>query len=73
MTHATYLFTDADNTLWDTDTVYAEAQLALLRDLELLTGHSAPDAEDQGLASSATLTSVSPKAILIIYGILLTC
>lgn len=28
------LFTDADNTLWDTDRIFAEAQLSLLRDVE---------------------------------------
>lgn len=32
------LFTDADNTLWDTDAVYAEVQLDLLSALEELTG-----------------------------------
>lgn len=30
--------TDADNTLWDTDAVYREAQLALLADVELAVG-----------------------------------
>lgn len=30
----TVVFIDADNTLWDTDGVYADAQLALLNELE---------------------------------------
>lgn len=32
------IFTDADNTLWDTDAVYAEAQLKLLKDVETAIG-----------------------------------
>jgi len=32
------LFTDADNTLWDTDRVFAAAQLALLETVEAATG-----------------------------------
>lgn len=45
-----HLFTDADNTLWDTDAVFAEAQLAMLREIEGMTGQNAPAAEDRGLA-----------------------
>jgi len=45
-----HLFTDADNTLWDTDAVYAAAQLDMLRQIEQLTGRQAPQVEDQGLA-----------------------
>ncbi|OSI72289.1 hypothetical protein BSZ21_07345 [Bradyrhizobium canariense] len=45
-----HLFTDADNTLWDTDAVFAAAQLEMLRDMERRTGHNAPDDEDRGLA-----------------------
>jgi putative hydrolase of the HAD superfamily len=45
-----HLFTDADNTLWDTDSIYAGAQLGLLRDLETLTGRLAAPTEDGGLA-----------------------
>ncbi|MGK9235777.1 HAD hydrolase-like protein [Inquilinus limosus] len=45
-----HLFTDADNTLWDTNSVYAQAQLELLRDIERETGCRAPPAKDGGLA-----------------------
>jgi putative hydrolase of the HAD superfamily len=45
-----HLFTDADNTLWDTDAVFAAAQLEMLREMERRTGHNAPDDEDRGLA-----------------------
>jgi putative hydrolase of the HAD superfamily len=34
--------TDADNTLWDTDSVYREAQLALLADVERASGLRCP-------------------------------
>lgn len=33
-TSSPILFTDADNTLWNTDRIYAKAQLSLLRDIE---------------------------------------
>jgi putative hydrolase of the HAD superfamily len=49
MAARTHLFTDADNTLWDTNGVFAEAQLAMLRDVEMATGLAAPEAEDRGL------------------------
>jgi putative hydrolase of the HAD superfamily len=49
MVARTHLFTDADNTLWDTNGVFVEAQLAMLRELEMTTGLSAPEAEDRGL------------------------
>jgi len=45
-----HLFTDADNTLWDTNAVYAQAQLELLRDVERATGRRVPAAADSGLA-----------------------
>jgi putative hydrolase of the HAD superfamily len=48
-TSRSYLCTDADNTLWDTNGVFAEAQLAMLREIESATGLSAPDADDRGL------------------------
>jgi putative hydrolase of the HAD superfamily len=35
------IFVDADNTLWDTDRVFAEAQLQLLADVEQATGREA--------------------------------
>ncbi|MDA9393086.1 hypothetical protein WN73_21450 [Bradyrhizobium sp. CCBAU 45394] len=50
-----HLFTDADNTLWDTDTVFAAAQLEMLREVEKLTGRRAPDDEDRGLAFLRTI------------------
>lgn len=46
----THLFTDADNTLWDTNAIFVEAQLRLLRSLERRTGLSAPHSHDRGLA-----------------------
>lgn len=36
------ILTDADNTLWDTDAVYASAQLAMLEEIEHAAGGSAP-------------------------------
>jgi putative hydrolase of the HAD superfamily len=39
----TVVFIDADNTLWDTNRVYADAQLALLADVEIASGISAPE------------------------------
>ena len=40
------ILTDADNTLWDTDRVFASAQIELLRDVERLTGKNSAT-EDQ--------------------------
>jgi putative hydrolase of the HAD superfamily len=37
-----WLYTDADNTLWDTDGVYADAQLSLLSAAELIAEHVGP-------------------------------
>lgn len=45
-----HLFTDADNTLWDTDSVFARAQLEMLREIEKITGRKAPADDDRGLA-----------------------
>lgn len=42
------LITDADNTLWDTNGVFAEAQLRLLADVEAMVGGVAPDADRLG-------------------------
>ena len=39
----TVVFIDADNTLWDTDGVYADAQLALLNELEDRLGVQFPE------------------------------
>jgi putative hydrolase of the HAD superfamily len=36
----TTIYTDADNTLWDTDSVYQAAQCALLEQIEHLEGHA---------------------------------
>jgi putative hydrolase of the HAD superfamily len=46
----TYLFTDADNTLWNTDAVFVAAQLEMLHEIERITGRNAPADEDRGLA-----------------------
>ena len=46
----TRLFTDADNTLWDTNSVFASAQVGLLRDIETEVRLTAPEASDGGLA-----------------------
>jgi len=45
-----HIFTDADNTLWDTNYVYAQAQLWMLREVEARVGVSVPAADDNGLA-----------------------
>jgi putative hydrolase of the HAD superfamily len=45
---ADWIYTDADNTLWDTDAVFARAQLALLSSAEQITGLVAP--QNDGLA-----------------------
>ena len=39
-----WIYTDADNTLWDTDALFAEAQLGLLDAAEGLTGIRGPSA-----------------------------
>lgn len=53
------VFVDADNTLWDTDGVFAKAQLELLKTIETVTGAKAPGTDrlawvrqlDQGIAA----------------------
>lgn len=50
MSSNSHLFTDADNTLWDTDAVFATAQLEMLREIERITGQNAPEDGDRGLA-----------------------
>ncbi|WP_271554807.1 HAD family hydrolase [Bradyrhizobium sp. CCBAU 45394] len=55
MANRAHLFTDADNTLWDTDAVFAAAQLEMLREMERRTGHNAPDDENRGLAFLRTV------------------
>ena len=46
----THLFSDADNTLWDTNAIFIDAQLSMLTEIEEVTGLRMPDAEDHGLA-----------------------
>lgn len=41
MANKIIIFTDADNTLWDTNKVFADAQLAILDDVESVVGHKA--------------------------------
>lgn len=43
-TNRTVVFVDADNTLWDTDGVYAHAQLQLLKSVESVSGHFSSNA-----------------------------
>lgn len=50
MQNATYLFTDADNTLWDTDAIFAHAQLEMLREIESHLGVADASREERGLA-----------------------
>lgn len=45
-----HIFTDADNTLWDTDAVYAAAQVSLLRNIEKIVNIQGPAGVDDGLA-----------------------
>jgi putative hydrolase of the HAD superfamily len=47
------VFVDADNTLWDTDNVFAAAQLALLADVEIAIDRKGPS--DDGLAFIRTV------------------
>jgi len=44
------ILADADNTLWDTDAVFADAQSRLLERVECATGQTAPVATEQRLA-----------------------
>lgn len=44
MKNAAVLITDADNTLWDTNKVFADAQLGLLANVEKMVGREAPGA-----------------------------
>lgn len=69
----TVVFTDADNTLWDTDAVYADAQLSLLSDLESAYGGSIVEIDrlafvrkaDQGIALSHELGLRYPPRLLV--------
>lgn len=67
------LLIDADNTLWDTNSVYAEAQLELLESIEIKVGHQAAHSEklafvreiDQLIASQHHLGLRYPPRLLI--------
>jgi putative hydrolase of the HAD superfamily len=66
------VFVDADNTLWDTDGVFAKAQLQLLADVELLANRNVPErrleyirAVDQILAEEHHLGLRYPPRFLI--------
>jgi len=67
-----WLYTDADNTLWDTNAVFAEAQLQLLRKAEVVAGRVAPTTSrleylrryDQAIARSHHARLRYPPALL---------
>jgi putative hydrolase of the HAD superfamily len=69
----TWIYTDADNTLWDTDALFAQAQLALLDAAERFTGVFGPDAErlqyvrkfDQAIAARHHQRLRYPTALLL--------
>lgn len=69
----TWIYTDADNTLWDTDAVFAQAQLALLDAAERVTGKQAPATErlayvrefDQAIAARHHQRLRYPPALLV--------
>jgi len=66
------LVTDADNTLWDTNSIYAEAQLSFLSDIEKVVGQECQVPErlafvrrlDQGLALKHEMHLRYPSAHL---------
>jgi putative hydrolase of the HAD superfamily len=68
-----WIYTDADNTLWDTDAVFAQAQLALLDAAEQVTGRQARAAErlafvrqfDQAIAARHHQRLRYPPALLV--------
>ena len=67
------LFTDADNTLWETDAVYTKAQLNLLKDVENSIGKQGPTEDrleflrdlDQRLAAKHHLNLSYPVKYLV--------
>jgi len=71
--HNFWIFTDADNTLWDTDALYASAQLALLSAAENIAKKQAPAADrltfvrayDQEIAARHHSGLRYPPALLI--------
>jgi putative hydrolase of the HAD superfamily len=68
------VLTDADNTLWDTDSVFANAQLRLLSLVEALAGQSCPKQDrlafvrrfDQALAARHHLNLKYPPQMLVV-------
>jgi putative hydrolase of the HAD superfamily len=70
---ATWIYTDADNTLWDTNSVYAEAQLGLLKRAEQIAGKCTPSPTpleylrqyDQGIAKQHHSHLRYPPSLLI--------
>ena len=67
------VFLDADNTLWDTDGVFAQAQLKLLKGIENALGRSAPGEDrldfvrqiDQAIAGRHHLGLRFPARLLV--------
>lgn len=68
-----WIYTDADNTLWDTDALFAEAQLALLKAAEELSGIQCAASDrlefvrefDQAIASRHHARLRYPPALLV--------
>lgn len=68
-----WIYTDADNTLWDTNAVFADAQLYLLEHAEKIAGQPTPSATpleylrryDQAIAKRHHLRLRYPPALLI--------
>jgi len=68
-----WIYTDADNTLWDTDAVFAEAQLALLSAAERIAGEQAQTPQrlqfvrqfDQAIAAHHHSRLGYPPALLV--------
>jgi hypothetical protein len=68
-----WIYTDADNTLWDTNSVYAEAQLGLLKRAEQMAGRRTPSSTpleylrqyDQGIAKQHHSHLRYPPSLLI--------
>jgi putative hydrolase of the HAD superfamily len=69
----TWIYTDADNTLWDTNSVYAKAQLGLLKRAEKIAGKRTPSSTpleylrqyDQGIAKQHHSHLRYPPSLLI--------
>ncbi|MBO6947183.1 MAG: HAD family hydrolase [Rhodospirillales bacterium] len=67
------ILVDADNTLWDTDSIYADAQLALLSEVEKLIGQGVTEGDrleyirefDQEIANTHHLHLRYPPVLLV--------